>query len=343
MIPLRYRIRRSLEKNLTDVAAALLARLPAFVYGGALGGTLPVFTYHRVDAGFGDDLARLRSGGYRTAGAAELEEYARTGHLHAPRTVALTFDDGDASLTRVAAPLLETYGQRGIGFVVAGLVPETSNGKLCGWRELAESVQQGVLEIGIHSLFHHHVPVSPEVLGRVDERTPLAFTADVPVPRIPGDAPITLGMPILRGKPRYLARAAFQPAAGALERWAATNGDAPIEGTYETADEADSAVEDDIRRAIDLVRLRCPNPAESHLCYPWYAGDARTDRLALKAGVRMVYGGIHRAARSAEPPGTQRLPSIFIHCLPGKGRQSLPRVLAGNAALQLRRRSPSYS
>ena len=38
------------------------------------------------------------------------------------------------------------------------------------------------------------------------------------------------------------------------------------------------------------MRLRCPNPAESHLCYPWYAGDARTDRLALKAGVRMVYG-----------------------------------------------------
>jgi hypothetical protein len=343
MIPIRYRVRRSLEKNLTDVVAALLGRMPRFVYGGSLGKSLPVFTYHRVDASFEQDLARLRAGGYRTARATELEEYARTGRLRAPRTVALTFDDGDESLTRIAVPLLKAYGYRGIGFVVAGLVPETSDGRLCGWRELAAAVEEGSLEIGVHSLFHHHVPTGPEVLGPIDERTPLTFTADIPVPRVPGDAPVGPGMPLLRGMPRYLARAAFHPVPGTLERWAATNGSSAIEGTYESPDEADRAIQDDMRRAIELVRLRCSNPAEAHLCYPWYAGDARTDRLAHAAGVRMVYGGVHRRPRSTQPLGCQRLPSILIRCLPGTGRQSLPRVLAANAALQLRRRSPSYS
>ena len=52
MIPLRYRIQRSLEKNLPPLTSALLGRLPRFAYGGALGDALPVFVYHAVDEAF---------------------------------------------------------------------------------------------------------------------------------------------------------------------------------------------------------------------------------------------------------------------------------------------------
>src|SRR4029453_6716375 len=158
-----------------------------------------------------------------------------------------TFDDGDPTLTTRAAPLLRSYGLRGIGFVVAGLVPQRSDGRLRGWTELRAAGATGAIEVGAHSLFHHHVPVSPRVIGAVDDTTSTDFHASIPVPRIPGDAAVRAGEPILRGRPGSLARAAFRPAEGAFERWAQSGGTAAIQGTYETDAEADQAVIDDMR------------------------------------------------------------------------------------------------
>ena len=339
MIPARHRLRRTLQKNLPDLAAAALGRLPSFLYGGSLGRTLPIFVYHVVDkASFEADLAFLRAGGYRTAGAAELERFARAGRPPLPRTVALTFDDGHTTLTTIAAPLLRAYGFRGLAYVVAGLVPDRSDDGLSGWEELCAAVAGGAIEVGAHSLFHHHVPTAPDVIGVVDATTPTGFQANVPIPRIPGDAAIHSGQPILRGQPRYLARSAFRPAARALERWAESGGTVPIAGTHETEVEADEAVVDDMQRSLALVRARCPNPADTHLCYPWYAADDRTDRLAGSAGVRVVYGGVQARTRGGDgqrPPRFQRFSSVFLRCLPGPGRRPMPGVLARNIATGL--------
>jgi len=348
MIGLRHRLRRSIAKTAPDFVGLVLARAPKFVYGGKLD-TIPVFTYHRVDASFEQDLIALLQGGYRTVGSAQLQEFASGGGKPRERAVALTFDDGHISLTEIAAPLLAAHGFVGIAFVVSGLVPPRSSGELAGWDELRHWVRLGVLEVGAHSLYHNHVPVRPQVIGFVTPSTALGFTADIPVPRLGGSDSLPLGHPILRGGPRYTVRRAFHPTRDGLARGPElieSEGAAffsrpdwdhrlrravRIGGRYESFEEADRAVTDDMRESMRLISQHCPNPAERHFCYPWYALDRRTNRLARLVGADLVYGGVTTASRRGEadsPPSLQRLPPDFLWRLPGPRRLHLGTLLA---------------
>jgi peptidoglycan/xylan/chitin deacetylase (PgdA/CDA1 family) len=341
------RLRRSVEKTLPDLAALLGGRLPGFVYGRPVR-CLPIFTYHVVGQWFEAHLQALRQAGFRTAGAEELRAYA-AGRAHPDgRTVALTFDDGDISLTRIAAPLLATHGFRAVAFVVAGRVPPASDGDLAGWTELRSWVEAGTLEVGSHSLHHHHVPVSPELIGIVDPATETHFTSNIPIPQLEGGEPVRPGTPIFRGEPRYIARAAFRPDPDGLRRvreFADAAGPAlfdragwieelarlvPRRGVWETRPEADAAVVADMRESLRRIAAECPNPAQSTLCYPWYARTRRTDVLAAQAGVTLLLGGIgvrDRCPTADAPPLLQRLPEDLIWRLPGPDRQGLASLI----------------
>jgi Polysaccharide deacetylase len=360
MHPLRYRLARKVAKTAPDFLSVLSGRVPRFVYGGSLE-SLPIFTYHAVDAGFERDLQFLRAGCYRCASAAEILAVATGESVPDGRTVALTFDDGLVSLTQVAVPLLRRYGLRAIAFVVSGLVPERSNAFLTGWDELRAAAADGVLEVGPHSLFHHHVPLGADIVGLVTPWTPTVFTADLPIPSGNGSGPAPIGFPILRGAPRYTTRRAFRPDSGSLQAaFDLIHGAGPhvftdrldrgrliravrIAGRYETVEEGEAAIVADMKQSAQIVQQRCPGPAALHLCYPWFAGDAHTDRLAARAGIRLVYGGVDRPLdRGApdRPPRVQRLPPGLLWRLPGPGRRSLARVMMERLALTTRRNKP---
>jgi peptidoglycan/xylan/chitin deacetylase (PgdA/CDA1 family) len=339
MLPLRHRLRRSIEKTAPDLLALAAGRLPRFVYGGALD-TLPVFTFHVVDRRFEAVLRALRDGGYRTAGADELVAHA-SGAAADGRTVALTIDDGDASLVRTAVPLLARHGMRAIAFVVSGLVPERTTRRLAGWESLREAVASGVLEVGAHSLHHHHVASGPRVLGIVSRDTPTDFAASIPVPRSLGDERPAIGTPILRGGPRYTVRRAFHPdPASPLRAADRARASAPgrarvVAGRYESEAEADAAVTSDVRDSIALIEARCSNAAARHFCYPWYARDARADRLAALGGATLLYGGVttrSTPAGSERPALLQRLPPDLLWRLPGPHRRTLGAILAARVA-----------
>lgn len=339
MLRRRYVWKRSVEKTLPDIAALVGGRAPAFVYGGAVE-ELPIFTFHVVEDSFRQDLERLAQAGYETVGADELAAYSRGEWTPSDRAVALTFDDGDRSLEDVAAPLLAEHGMRAIAFVVSGHVPDESSQHRVGWRELNCLVNQGVLEVGPHSEYHHHVPVEPRIIGFVTPETDTDFTANVPIPQVSGSRRARLGEPILRGRPRYTAACAFRPDPAGIERAARMvvgEGAAffhrprwPQElralvgtgGQYESPSEAEDAIRSDMLRAARGIRERCPNPAATHLCYPWYARDGRADRLAREAGIEVAYGGITVDRRRA-PGVLRRLPPDFLWRLPGPGRISL--------------------
>lgn len=339
--------RRSLEKTLPPYAALAAGTLPRFAYplAGDRPNVLPVFVYHVVDASFEADLLYLHRGGYRTAGAEQLAAYGRGELVPDGRTVALTFDDGDESLTRVAVPLLERYGFRAVAFVVTELVPATTSRELAGWAELRAAVSRGALEVGSHSCYHHHVPVSAQVVGFVDSGTDARFTANIPVPRVRGDEIPALGTPIFRGRPRYTASAAFRPDAEGIERCrlfvrergeealrqSSGVGDlrrlVPRSGSRETPQAADAAVVADISASLDRVRAQCPNAADRHLCFPWYARSRRAEMLAERAGATLLLGGYHPTRRGVTAPVLQRLSRDFVRRLPGPDRQSLISVL----------------
>ncbi|HEY8105090.1 MAG TPA: polysaccharide deacetylase family protein [Gemmatimonadales bacterium] len=340
-------LRRSFEKTVPQLAALAAHALPRFVYtsAGDRPDVLPVFVYHVVDASFEADLRYLQRGGYRTAGAEELAAYGRDELEPDGRTVALTFDDGDESLTRVAVPLLERYGFCAVAFVVTEMVPETTGRELAGWAELRAAVSRGALEVGSHSCYHHHVPVSARVVGFVDSGTDIRFTANIPVPRIRGDEVPTLGTPIFRGRPRYTAPAAFQPDADRIERCrlfvrergeevlrrSSGVGDlrrlAPRSGSRETPQAADAAVVADVSASLDRVGTRCPNAAARHLCFPWYARNRRAEILAERAGATLLLGGYHPTRRGGPAPLLQRLSRDLMRRLPGPDRESLLNVL----------------
>jgi peptidoglycan/xylan/chitin deacetylase (PgdA/CDA1 family) len=359
MVERHLRVKRALAKTVPDLAVLLAGRAPHFVYGGRRLRGLPILTYHDVEPdAFEADLRLLRSGGYRTVGTAAIEAAAR-GHWRPDgRSVVLTFDDGLRSLTETAAPLLAAYGQQAIAFVVSGLVPPRATQTMTGWSELRAAVRAGTLEVGPHSLWHHHVPAGPAVVGFVTPRTRTDFVADIPVPRVDGGAPAPLGLPILAGRPRYTAERAFlpdpEPLARVVELVAAEGpefftrrdwkrrlrGETTITGRRESAEEADAAVVEDVRRAVEILERECPNPASRHLCYPWYEGDDRTDRLAARAGITAVYSGVTATDRPADPDRPlrlRRLPPDFLHRLPGPGRASLAALLAGRARTLARR------
>jgi peptidoglycan/xylan/chitin deacetylase (PgdA/CDA1 family) len=342
MIERRYRWKRSIDKTLPDLTELLRGRAPSFVYGGAVA-ELPIFTFHVVDESFADALDQLARGGYETVGAAELAAYARGDWSPAPRQVALTFDDGDSSLDRVAAPLLAEHGMRAVAFVVAGLVPDETDEQLTGWRSLRQWVHEGVLEVGAHSEYHHHVPIGPRIIGWVTPETEMHFAANIPVPRVSGARQVGLGHPIFAGRPRYTAKRAFRPDPECVERAAlAVEREGPAllrhprgrrellrlvgrDGAYESPSEADEAVRADMRRTAARIAEECPNPAAVHLAYPWYARDARADRLAREAGVEVTYGGVTVDRRRT--PALRRLPPDFLRRLPGPGRVSLPELV----------------
>ena len=346
MIRLSIRLRRSIEKTYPPFLAVATGAVPRFVYGSRVD-VLPVFAYHVVGPAFEQDLLYLQRGGYRTAGIEEVAANALGDSEPDGRTVALTFDDGDESVVRVAAPLLRRYGFRGIAFVVAGVVPPSSEHGLAGWAELRTAVATGALEVGSHSLFHHQVPVSPEIVGFVDCATDTGFTASIPIPRGRGDAIPDLGTPIYRGRPRYTAAAAFLPHPEGVERcrsFALERGEdllrsssglrelaklAPRTGTYETRQEADGAVEADMRSSFDRIGAECPNPAARHLCFPWYARTGRAEALAGRAGAALMFGGYsgRHGRRPDRPPLLQRLSPDLLPRLPGPDRQTLGAVL----------------
>ena len=169
MITSSARLRRSVVKTVPFYVALAGGRAPAFVYGGHVHG-IPLFTYHVPGPSFEEDLGVLLRAGYRH-GRGRRTGCIRERKAQAGRT------NGRADFRRRrripgarVVPLLQRYGFRGIAFVVAGLVPERSEGGLAGWEELRAAVATGVLEVGAHSLYHHEVPISPDVVGFVGFR-----------------------------------------------------------------------------------------------------------------------------------------------------------------------------
>jgi len=172
-----------------------------------------VLTYHAVETGppplcvepklFAKHLDVIGESGLRVVTMAELTELVHAGPQGGP-VVAITFDDGFASIARTAAPLLLERGLRATIFCVAGRLGGHSDwptahgsgfvGTLATATELTELVGLG-FEIGSHGF--EHAPLvggSEAVLRRelVESRDLLedAVSSSVPTFALPyGAAP----------------------------------------------------------------------------------------------------------------------------------------------------------
>lgn len=127
--------------------------------------TLPILTYHAIEdrdgplsvspSRFAEHLEAISSLGYATTALKRSMNRLYRGENHSvDREIAITFDDGYASVLTEAMPLLERFGFKATVFVISDLVGCRLEGRdLLGWRDISALSKAGV-EIGSHTATH---------------------------------------------------------------------------------------------------------------------------------------------------------------------------------------------
>jgi peptidoglycan/xylan/chitin deacetylase (PgdA/CDA1 family) len=96
----------------------------------------------------------------------------------------------------------------------------------------------------------------------------------------------------------------------------------------------------EVEASRDALRRRLDGAAVRHLCFPSGRGSDRAVRLARDAGYDSAFWGHLPAGRTNRPGGDPyrigRVKHDYVFRLPGSGRRSLLRVVAGKAARRLR-------
>ncbi|MFH0935506.1 MAG: polysaccharide deacetylase family protein [Candidatus Omnitrophota bacterium] len=124
----------------------------------------PVIMYHSVLPGakyenrlavsvrtFERQMRFLKNHRYNVVTLQELADLVRRKNKIPPRTVAITFDDGNKDNYTYAFPILKKYGLPATLFVIVGEVGGLRQDKL-SWEEVRQMQDSGIFTIGSHAL-----------------------------------------------------------------------------------------------------------------------------------------------------------------------------------------------
>ncbi len=161
---------------------------PAVTPGGTPGGTsVTIVAYHAVEEGFGplclpppvfrSQVEALLAAGCRFLTMGEVAGHLAEGRAFPPRAVALTFDDGYASVHEVALPVLAELGGVATVYPVTGELGgynRWDEGKavaprlaLAGGGQVAELVAEG-WDLGCHTHTHAPLPGLPPAAAEAE-------------------------------------------------------------------------------------------------------------------------------------------------------------------------------
>jgi hypothetical protein len=382
------KLRWSYRKNVPDLLALLRRNYPEFMFSRnpkPLQNEIPVFTFHSVEPlSFEAKLKFLRRNGYRALSGEEFRA-AIAGERDVPeRSVLLTFDDGTATLWTVAYPLLREYGFNVISFIIPGCIPEQApetptfsdykkkqatacallarergDFPLCSWQEIQEMHKSGVIDFQSHTLHHHLVCVSPQLVDFIHPRYEFYFFANINVPvyrvngklnfnrQMPYGTPVYRAEPRMAGQPQYFDDEAARQAC--VEHVAKNGGEkffirhdwrqrltaiyrqAQRQGDFEKHDEQAQTIRQDLQQAKQMIEARLPGKTVDQLCYPWFLGSDLAVAQSRRAGYRVNYWGIvpQRVSNRAGDDlfYVPRIEDHYIYRLPGEGRKPLREIM----------------
>lgn len=196
------------KKNRSEIIALGTGAMPAFVYGKSNFSDIPVFCFHSARfPDFEKQLQFLTEQGFNTLTADELlERRLDPNYKNNGKDIALTFDDGLASVWTVAFPLLEKYQQKIISFVLPGMIVEGqpsktiaddvdaelkaqlidrdfSSSPLCNWSEIQAMHDSGLVDIQSHGTHHQLVAISSKIIDFIHPDFDLHHYGNIHVPR----------------------------------------------------------------------------------------------------------------------------------------------------------------
>lgn len=162
-IPVRDQVPTPAAAPATDPAYARFATDPAVT--ARTRGAVLILTYHDISptatgayavtpAAFAEQLAMLRTAGFTSVSADTLLASRTDPSVLPARPVMITFDDGTGGVWRYADPLLETYGFRGVAFVITGRIG-THYPYYLTWSELSAMHDSGRWDVESHTANGH--------------------------------------------------------------------------------------------------------------------------------------------------------------------------------------------
>lgn len=356
------RLKRSYEKNRSELLGLTLGRYPRFVRRNVAPESVPAFQFHDVETARLDELLGfLHRNDYKTLSADEFHAIAM-GQTQADRhSVLLTFDDGRRSLYQKAFPLLQRYEQKAVAYIVPGRIPDKEiDQDLCTWPEIREMHASGLVDMQSHSTWHHSVAVSGRIVDFSRPGLETSFLeSDLsplgpPLPGAGGFAEDDWGSPVFEWGARMgAAPAVLEPAAGvnACRELVRMHGGAdffaapdwyrrllhcyrsatPERPEFESAEIQAEAITADLIESRQRIEQQLPGHKVRHFCFPWYRGSRLATDLSSRAGLvtnawgSMLPGFIK--ADESDPLPIARLAPRYIRRLPGDGRLSLHAVL----------------
>jgi hypothetical protein len=303
-------------------------RYPGFVSGGeGVPDTIPVFSFHDVtEAGLAAQLDYLAVNGYRTVTVGEWVE--RRGANDGERLVALTFDDGHASLWGIVYPALKKRGMTATAYLLPGETQEAkevrpfgvraSGDPLVTWPEAA--AMGDVVEIGSHSMYHQIMFVSDEPVER--------YTAAMRDTMYLVDRPM-IGDDVTRDYP--VGTTLYASDSRLSERLRVTPPPISAESrpVVESAAERLAAIERSVAGSKSLIEKRLDRQCD-HFCFPFAIGSAAAAKAVAAAGYRSAAWGVTVDPCAAAAPDVVHIPRIkddYVYRLPGEGRWSWWKVV----------------
>ena len=395
------KLRWSYRKNRPDMVGLVGRQYPAFILAKnppPLRDEIPVFVFHSVEpVSFEAQLQYLQLNRYTTVTGDDLLAMLRGERPIPERAVALTFDDGTASLYSVAYPLLKRYGFHGISFLIPGCIPDTvpvqptveqvASGKaslqellrrehgdypLCSWEEIREMHDSGTIDFEAHTMYHHLIHVSPELVDFINPGFDFYFYANVHVPLyyengVPNfRRQVAYGTPVYRNEPRLSGRRQYfdnEPVRQACAEFVAQQGGEAFfarkdwrqelaafhkqqvqqfgDGGYETPEQMRQAIREDLAQCKQEIEARLRGKTVRHFCFPWFIGAPVAEQLAVEVGYEALYWGMLSGVRSnrkgGDPRRIVRLEDRYIYRLPGEGRKKLAEIIKEQVAANVPR------
>ena len=146
----------------TALPTVSLTPVPAWSWQGPGDVVVPILLYHHIEdttsispyyiapAEFQQQMNLLHRWGYQTISVQLLVDAITQGTLLPPKPIILTFDDGFASISGTAVPILQQYGFTGTAYIVLNYIGLT--GYMTA--EQIQALAAAGWEIGSHSVSH---------------------------------------------------------------------------------------------------------------------------------------------------------------------------------------------